>query len=579
MKQRTKITLILCLVVMMIFGMGTAAFAAQQLDMPTNLEWNPDGQDIKYGTMKWNLVENCEGTYEIVLYKDGVRYKSTHWSDVYDWDGTGCFVADHPEWFTESGSYYFTVQAVDDAGIYEDSEVAQSNVWEWIAPDASLKTPSNLIWKDNVPYWKGSPETNYYMVTYYKDGEECGCTWGRSDYDEDLDMYYEENPYLLEIMDREGPGVYTFSVMAISKDLTTWKNSADSMQGEKNNVTEIAANVTTQTNTLVESLYDGASAQDVRDELVYTVDSDKLAVSMVTTPEVLDNIEFMESCYEEEMGISVSVDVTSDVQMDGVPEDISIIGAALNAEAANSNVSLNVTKPDREYVIDPMAYKNIVFVDMNLTNVELNPDGSLKVPVYITMPVPENITVPQNFRILHYKYSSDEYELLHPLLSDDNKYASFALTHFSPFAFVEAVEEEIETIAMHRLYNPNSGEHFYTGSIEERDNLVRAGWQYEGVAWNAPTQTGDPVYRLFNPNNGDHHYTMSAEERDNLVAVGWRYEGVCWNSASPENLPLYRLYNPNADCGSHHYTGSTEERDFLVSLGWHFEGIGWFGIR
>ena len=143
----------------------------------------------------------------------------------------------------------------------------------------------------------------------------------------------------------------------------------------------------------------------------------------------------------------------------------------------------------------------------------------------------------------------------------------------------DATEETIEAIAMHRLYNPNSGEHFYTGSIEERDMLVSVGWQYEGIAWNAPANTGNPVYRLFNPNNGDHHYTMSAEERDNLVAVGWRYEGVCWNSASPENLPLYRLYNPNADCGSHHYTGSTEERDFLVSLGWHFEGIGWFGIR
>ncbi len=139
-------------------------------------------------------------------------------------------------------------------------------------------------------------------------------------------------------------------------------------------------------------------------------------------------------------------------------------------------------------------------------------------------------------------------------------------------------DAKIETISMHRLYNPNSGEHFYTGSIEERDMLVNVGWQYEGVAWNAPTQTGAPVYRLFNPNSGDHHYTMSAEEREMLVSVGWIYEGICWNSASDDNVPQYRLYNPNADCGSHHYTGSTEERDFLVSLGWIYEGIGWFGM-
>ncbi|MBQ3509756.1 MAG: hypothetical protein IJA90_07065 [Peptococcaceae bacterium] len=139
--------------------------------------------------------------------------------------------------------------------------------------------------------------------------------------------------------------------------------------------------------------------------------------------------------------------------------------------------------------------------------------------------------------------------------------------------------DKMEINPMYRLYNPNSGEHFYTGSVEERDMLDNVGWMYEGVAWNAPANGGTPIYRLFNPNNSDHHYTGSIEERDMLVNVGWQYEGVCWNSASAGNLPQYRLFNPNADCGSHHYTGSIEERDYLVSLGWHYEGIGWFGIR
>ena len=134
------------------------------------------------------------------------------------------------------------------------------------------------------------------------------------------------------------------------------------------------------------------------------------------------------------------------------------------------------------------------------------------------------------------------------------------------------------TTPMYRLYNKNSGEHFYTGSVQERDVLISVGWLYEGIAWNAPTKHGAPVYRLYNPNNGDHHYTMSTQERDMLVAVGWQYEGVAWNSASSGNIPMYRLYNPNADCGSHHYTGSEEERDHLVSLGWQYEGIGWYGL-
>jgi len=31
------------------------------------------------------------------------------------------------------------------------------------------------------------------------------------------------------------------------------------------------------------------------------------------------------------------------------------------------------------------------------------------------------------------------------------------------------------TSTMYRLYNPNSGEHFYTANSSERDNVVRAG--------------------------------------------------------------------------------------------------------
>jgi hypothetical protein len=80
---------------------------------------------------------------------------------------------------------------------------------------------------------------------------------------------------------------------------------------------------------------------------------------------------------------------------------------------------------------------------------------------------------------------------------------------------------------MQRLYNPNSGEHFYTASEFERDALVATGWSYEGVGWTAPSE-GEPVFRLYNAFAGDHHYTTSAGERDALVAVGWNYEGEGW---------------------------------------------------
>lgn len=137
---------------------------------------------------------------------------------------------------------------------------------------------------------------------------------------------------------------------------------------------------------------------------------------------------------------------------------------------------------------------------------------------------------------------------------------------------------DVSRSPMHRLYNPNSGEHFYTASVSERNAVTNAGWKYEGVCWVAPTTSNSPVYRLYNPNAGDHHYTMSAHERDSLVEAGWRYEGVGWYSDDAKQTPIYRQYNPNALAGAHNFTQSKSENDMLKQVGWHTEGIAWYGL-
>lgn len=135
------------------------------------------------------------------------------------------------------------------------------------------------------------------------------------------------------------------------------------------------------------------------------------------------------------------------------------------------------------------------------------------------------------------------------------------------------------TVEMYRLYNPNSGEHFYTANSYERDDLAGRGWHYEGVGWVAPVHSNTPVYRLYNPNAGDHHYTINTYERDSLIRVGWRDEGIGWYSSDTNrNYPLYRQYNPNAIAGAHNYTLNRNENDQLVRLGWRAEGIAWYGV-
>ncbi|MCI6082655.1 hypothetical protein MR798_01210, partial [bacterium] len=138
-----------------------------------------------------------------------------------------------------------------------------------------------------------------------------------------------------------------------------------------------------------------------------------------------------------------------------------------------------------------------------------------------------------------------------------------------------------ETTPMYRLYNPNSGEHFFTADVEEKDHLVDVGWDDEGIAWYAPVGVGDPVYRLYNRYGGEHHYTIDEAERDMLIEAGWNDEGVGWYTYGTE-VPIYRVYNPNEYANNHHYTADKDEIDTLLAIPaanpWRDEGICWYGM-
>lgn len=135
--------------------------------------------------------------------------------------------------------------------------------------------------------------------------------------------------------------------------------------------------------------------------------------------------------------------------------------------------------------------------------------------------------------------------------------------------------------AMYRLYNANSGEHFYTSSWGERKVLIAAGWKDEGTGWYAP-KSGKPVYRLYNKNGGEHLFTMSNGERKSLVKAGWKDEGIaCYSADKAEQgaVPVYRQYNPKAFANNHNYTTSVgERRNLTEKAGWKDEGIAWYGV-
>lgn len=144
---------------------------------------------------------------------------------------------------------------------------------------------------------------------------------------------------------------------------------------------------------------------------------------------------------------------------------------------------------------------------------------------------------------------------------------------------INMVVQLIPANSMNRLYNPNSGEHFYTADLNEKNTLISLGWKDEGCGWIAPENgIGQPVYRLYNPNAGDHHYTTNANEAQTLISYGWKDEKVGWYSDG--DVIVWRQYNPFATgAGAHNYTTNKVENDHLISLGWVGEGVAWYALR
>ncbi|MFR0556223.1 glycoside hydrolase family 25 protein [Pseudoscardovia radai] len=127
-----------------------------------------------------------------------------------------------------------------------------------------------------------------------------------------------------------------------------------------------------------------------------------------------------------------------------------------------------------------------------------------------------------------------------------------------------------------RLYNPNTGEHFYTQTISERGRLVSLGWRNEGLSWTSPS-SGTEVHRLYSPKSGDHHYSMDSHEISVLTGLGWQDEGVAWYSGG--SVPVYRAYNPNAFTAAHVYSTQRSEIQSLANnYGWRDENLAWWAL-
>jgi hypothetical protein len=139
---------------------------------------------------------------------------------------------------------------------------------------------------------------------------------------------------------------------------------------------------------------------------------------------------------------------------------------------------------------------------------------------------------------------------------------------------------------IYRFFNTQTGSHFYTLSVPERDLVITKlrGYNYEGaafVAFGAAAAGTNPVHRFFNTRTGAHLYTISEPERAQVQATmpWYQYEGVAWyaNTSQTGGLtPMFRFYQTKAD--THFYTTSASERDSVQQNlpQYKYEGVAYF---
>ncbi len=124
---------------------------------------------------------------------------------------------------------------------------------------------------------------------------------------------------------------------------------------------------------------------------------------------------------------------------------------------------------------------------------------------------------------------------------------------------------------VYRFYNPNNGDHFYTDSETEKNNIIAniPDYSYEGIAFKIDTTANNasPLYRFYKISNKTHVYVTSDTTKNAYLAqpTVYAYEGVAFNvsTTSTDTQPIYRLQN-NAT-GNYIDTASVDEKNAILA--------------
>lgn len=176
-----------------------------------------------------------------------------------------------------------------------------------------------------------------------------------------------------------------------------------------------------------------------------------------------ENANIVEQIAQLESFIHIAVNVSVDEETAEIidQQEVTIVGAKLNAaENQKENITLVIGKPEGDatlHIPDGYELNNMLQFSMILQNVA-NTDA-LRVPVKISLPVPENMN-PEQVVILHYNGDGTVREVIEPdVCKNGERYsANFVLASFCNFAMIERHKHVYESV----VTDPNCMGNGYT---------------------------------------------------------------------------------------------------------------------
>ena len=487
MKKRLLVlVLMLCLVV----GYVSVATSASEIEAaelpklatPSDLTWGytrevyTDDPDTVHtvefpGSIIWTAHTPCQGRFRINIYRrvNGIE-------EFFHWFTTNGTSAEEGQIMTQlglvgtdyvSGTYRFSIEALGDGINYQNSEAVWSDAYTYVKPSAKLAGCTNLFWNGMTPDFE-YPENKdhicgYQFKLYYSSSPN-----GTKEYIPKVyywqDILSRDFDYRVvinnKIFQEYGAGYYYFKIRTLSDNIEKVSHSEWSALSEPFYLADTSPELDVQIDSIIAS---NASPEEVR-AYAQQLATQELKEAMLADSTTVDKIAELEALANGSATISVDEEL-----LGFQAEDISVIGANLNALTAQEGAALVVGKPEQDHII-PELYDSTLALhfSMNLENVD-NPEN-LKIPVSIKLPVPKNIN-PEFMVILHY-HADGTVDTIRPAILEENEktYASIVLTSFSDFVMTQDAKRT-EDAPVSRLAGAHRYETAFLAANQMKVNL------------------------------------------------------------------------------------------------------------